>query len=42
MHTRILSKSWQCNKCGTIILKGKRVAIVKGQQVCLSCAKVAN
>ncbi len=38
MNTRILPKSWQCNHCGTVIVKGKRVAVVKGLQVCLLCA----
>ncbi len=42
MNTRILSKSWQCNHCGTVIIKGKRIAIIKGLQVCLLCAKLAK
>jgi hypothetical protein len=39
---RVLPKSWQCNKCGTVIVKGQKVAIVKGQQVCLDCEKAGR
>ena len=42
MITRILTKSWQCNVCGTVIIKSRKVAVVKGLQVCLACAKAAK